>query len=431
MKKETLVFVCYYFPPETNVGVRRVLFWANYFDSLGYNVVIVTTKKVGSNYISDVLSKTVTVIEYTAFSANILSIKDAVDFKNTDVKSKSSNINSLLKMFKRKYINPVLGQLFDFRIINILFFIININLGRYNKILSPIIDNNSVIISTAPPWPVHILGKYISKKFECRHFVDYRDPFSNNHMFSSLFSNFEVLIDKFICKSASAIFTVSPSWVSYYKSFQENVFLLRNGFDVDMFDFLMKPQYVGDNKNTLVLNYFGSIEHPARIPYKLLDFLRHTSLNISVDFYGSCSLIQEILNSEPELLGKIELKGVLSYSETIETMKSSCINLVCESTGNSTLSHNGLIPTKVYEYIASLRPIVALVNKDSDMIDVLKKSRLLVNEEVDDTNLEALFYQIINNGVKVNPDIDYIKTLSRQNVSDSLLGIVGLKNENF
>lgn len=426
MYDKTIVLTCYYFPPETNVGVRRVLFWANYFESIGYNVVVVTTKKVGSSTIFNVVNKNITLIEYSLFSANIIQFSNCYETVPEVYRTNpSSRLRDLMIKIKRKFVNPVLGQLFDFRLINIFSFMLNVRLGRYKSIIENLSKQDCVVISTAPPWPVHVLGKFLSKRLNCKHFIDYRDPFSNNHIFSSFFANTEVKIDRALCKSAAGVFSVSPSWVNYYKSFNKNVYLLRNGFDKTMFDFNQNTVSLEANKkNMLVLNYFGSIEHPSRVPHELLDLLRKTDLNIRADFYGSCSLIEELLNEDPRLRSRVHLKGILSYQETIDTMKSSDINLVCESTGQSTWSHNGLIPTKVYEYIASLRPIVAIINEDSDMVEVLKNSGLLVNDTFLNTDLELLFSKLIKDGIVLNPNTSYIQSLSRQNVSDSLLEII-------
>lgn len=415
-----VIFVCHYFPPQTNVGIRRVLFWANFLTESGYKVTVLTTKKTNSSKMYDVLDDNVEVIEFDFWNASL--VNKSLMTKEEKVRSgtKVPFFKSHLTKFKRRFINPYVGQLADHRLIPVIGFLLSMKLGRYSKILNMGNYSRNTIISTVPPWPMHLLGAEMAKKFNANFFADYRDPFSNNHIFSSNLSKIEEIIERRILSRADAVFTVSESWVSYYKHFNPSVHLLRNGYDETMFSEESEPPE--NSRNKLILNYFGSIEHEERLPKLLIDYVNKCEISLELNFYGSCNLLEEyILNRG--LTRNIKIRGTLSYIDTIKTMKNSDVNVVSESLHGSTPSHRGLIPTKIYEYMAAGRPILAIVSHQSDMIPLLKKSGLLINEAVHtESDIDNALRSVSSK--KYIASGEYIKSLSRQATTKKLVSLI-------
>ncbi|MGR5265823.1 hypothetical protein ACPV38_17670 [Photobacterium damselae] len=416
----SIVFVCNYFPPEEHVGVRRVSFWVNYFSGLGYKVTVVTTSKKQSEKLYHFIDKRVNVYEYGYFKINKVPFVE-VDRDNNNLVVQETNFVSKLKKIKRKYINPIFGQVLDFRIIPIIFQMVKIKFGGDKEIINEIF-RNSVVISTSPPWVSHIFAIFLSKRSQSKLIIDYRDPFSNNYMFSSKFCWLETFIDKYICRSADVVTTVSESWLNYYKEFNDNTILIRNGFDLNMFEKDVPITIKSDR--VINLSYFGSIEHPLRIPRTLMDFLEKTKKNIKINFYGSCSLIEDIVNRSSSLSDKVILHGPKSYDECIRIMKSSEINFVSESVVFNTWSSRGLIPTKIYEYIASGRPIIAELDPYSDAAKILRQSGLLLAPILVDPDYEKIFDDLDLNNFKIKKDNNFIYSLSRQSSTNILEKII-------
>jgi len=417
-----IVFVCHYFPPETNVGIRRILFWANYLSDKGFPVLVITTKKANSSSMFEVLSDKVEVVEYGFFGASkvtkILKSRGDEDTVNRNVRE--NKLIKLLTFIKRNVINRYIGQIVDSRLINVFGFIISLFFGRHKDVL----DKNSlikgVLISTSPPWPMHVLGAFLSKKYEMDFYADYRDPFSNNHIFSNNLHKIEEQIERIILRNAKGVFSVSNAWVDYYKEYHSNVLLLRNGYNELMFS--SDAKYDNKISSTIDLNYFGSIEHKERIPKILIEYVNRTKLDINLNFYGSCNLLAKYLNDH-DLTKNVKIMGTLPYGAAIEKMKSSDINVVCESMNGKTSSHRGLIPTKIYEYMAAKRPILALVSSDSEIYPMIRESGLLINEPIiifEDIEQYILKYKTI----ELTPNVDYIKDLSRQVVAEKLIELI-------
>lgn len=425
-----IIFICHYFPPQDNVGVRRVSFWANFFSEEGHEVTVVTTKKNNSENLYKVIDTKVKVIEYGFFSLNEVSRTNVVEkeFPQQLVpvdKKHSSNSNNIaikiLLKIKRRIVNPILGQLIDHRLFPVMSLIVRSKLGMTTKYLGFLKSSEKTIfISTVPPWPSHLLGVHFSKKYKHALLADYRDPFSNNHVFSSKFSFIEERIDRWVANNSYAVITVSPSWQNYYRNYKDEVLLLRNGFDEKIFDLKTEVRDEGvvlASQDTLILSYFGTIENYARMPLSLLEFLKTTKKNIIIKFFGSCGLIEEYVDQHPVLKNKVKICGTVSYLQASQEMKRSMINLVAEAEDREAMSNRGLIPTKVYEYLAALRPIIAVVNKNSDMVEILTKSGLLIHTIDGDIDYERILDKENLKKITISPDVEYISSLSRQRVA--------------
>lgn len=417
-KINSIVLVCHYFPPQQNVGVRRVLFWANYFSSIGIKVVVVTTKKRNSGEMYHLLDEKVGVIEFSFWGAEIVTKTTVSEGAGGNVQSKLktkeySTFYSTLRYIKQRFVNTNFGQLLDPRLFSVLGFMFVAKFGGLKKFTS-VLSGASVVLSTAPPWPVHLVGRALASSLNAKFVVDYRDPFSNHHMFSPRFAFLEEWIDAKICKSADVVFTVSPSWVEYYSKFNEKTFLIRNGYDESL---LSKGLFRDSNESDsshVELSYFGSVEHESRFPYLILDFIERCDLDVQLNFYGACPLVLSYIKQHPKLLNKVFVHGQMEYSAAISKMARSEINFVCEMIGGDRFSSRGLIPTKIYEYIACGRPILALVDPGSDMVQLLRKSGLLMNPSLSINHLQNEIVEFKKNKKNFIADKNFVSGLSRQ-----------------
>ncbi|MDF1866668.1 MAG: hypothetical protein P1U70_17660 [Saprospiraceae bacterium] len=427
---KTIFLVCHYFPPDDNVGIRRVLFWANKFSESGYSVNVITTPKRNSWLAYEHLSDSINIFEFGIWGLRKVNRVGQVNSKsvNSDnyIISKSSHF---LRYFKQKFVNKFFGQLFDNRLLNALPFLYHLKFSGKNDccdIFKSINFNKSIIISTAPPWPVHLVSIALSKKFGLRLVIDYRDPFSSNHVFSQNFSSIESAIDRYICKSANFVTTVSPSWVRYYQQYSDKVFLIRNGYDESIMDssnfpFLDHVTINADN-GILKLGYFGSIEVFSRIPTNLIDFVYNKKNIIELNFYGRCSLAEEFVQKKYGHADNINFLGVCKYDVALNQMSKMSVNIVSESFG-LTLSEVGLVPTKIYEYIRVSRPVLAIMSRESDSVNILESSCLLLKcLSAENTDFSFLY----DNSIKYDfyPNISYIKSLSRGESFKRLIEII-------
>ena len=427
-----LVIVCHYFPPHNSCGVRRVLFWANFLANNGHNITVLTSKKIKRKIRPQHVHHSVKIIDFSYGKLRKLESGKLQDFAFA-ANNKSSLFIKIATQIKRKIFNPTFGQILDPNIFSVLVTIATLfwqNLMA-NKSTRDIFDN-SLILSTSPPWSMHLLGLSISKIFKLPLIIDYRDQFSENHMFGGYFGFLEKKLDIMFCKFASKIITVSPSMKKYYSQFNNEVEIIMNGYDPQLF----WPSDVPPNE-ICVIRYFGSIHHKSRLPVILFEGLKEKIRankqnypKLRVEFFGDVPLVEAYLLKNPELKEIVMIKGNLPLTGVRSLMASADYNLMCETMEGETLSHRGVMTTKLFEYLAVQRPVLAIISPFSDVIKVLKKSGMLVGPFQSTTDI---LHWLENYNLKQHdfmPNIDYITSLSRVEGAETLIKLLNQSYEN-
>lgn len=427
MNASRLVLVCHYFPPYNNCGVRRVLFWANSLAEKGHDVTVLTSRKTKSRLRPEGLHPRIKMVD---FSFGRLRKIEKGKIKSFDFSAHSSGSwweNIALKI-KRKLLNPTLGQLADPNIFSVILTLLFIWLRNLVSSKNSEIDyTDATIISTAPPWSMHLLGYGLSAFYKRPLLIDYRDQFSNNHMFGGLFNWIEYKIDYYLCKRARKVITVSPSMKAYYINFNKDTELIMNGYDPSLF---WPNDKNFSTSNFFNISYFGSIQHESRVPRILLEALKETSVDVSLNFYGDVPLVNDYLIQNPELRNIVKINKGVPLADVRNLMTNSDFNLMCETMSGNSLSHSGVMTTKLFEYLAVQRPVLALISPNSDMAPVLLKSGLLNGPFQSKSEVLGWLNSLKNRTLEFTPNKEFIKTFSRENGVDLLTNILEEINEN-
>jgi hypothetical protein len=401
--KELNVF-SYYFPPNDAVGTRRVNYWIKYFTKRDYNVNVFTCNHgILPDYLTVIPNLN---IYYITFSG----IKDAKQYKriqanNGKVEVTESKLTKVLKTVKRKFINPFLGQLFDYRILLAIPFYFSIKNKRFDHIRK----TKSVTIATTPPWFVLYWAILFKRRSNTKLIIDYRDQFSNNPMFAGVFVSLEKRLDKFLSTSADHITVVSEGIKNYYGKWNQKVNVIYNGFDEEKFTNI-EERIENPKATSLEFSYYGSILHESRIPGNFIHFLSKNveRYNFVVNTYGDCDYLERhIKDKHPNLLPHFIFNRSIPFDQVAKNLEKSNINLVFEEKNPTSQSQFGTIPTKIFEYIAAGRPIIAEMSQEVEAYKFLKKSGLLLNnfdERNDDLRLDT----------ELEYDLLFAKTLSRE-----------------
>ena len=427
MNSYKVVLICHYFPPHNNCGVRRVLYWANSLANKGHDVTVLTSKKTKYKLRPEGLHQKVKIVDFSFGRLRKLEVGAMQSF---DFSAQSNEVwwKRIALKIKRKLLNPNFGQLADPNLPSVIATIFTIWLrGRITSKNSKIDFKDATIISTAPPWSMHLLGCALSIIFRRPLLVDYRDQFSNNHMFGGYLGWLEYKIDNYLCKRASKVITISPSMRSYYSNFNTSTELLMNGYDPSLF-------WANDNSfklsSPIKIRYFGTIQHATRLPILLLEALQETSTNVNLDFYGDVPLITEYLIENPQLKNIVTINKGVPVAEVRALMANSDFNLMCETMLGNSLSHTGVMTTKLFEYLAVERPVLALISPSSDMVSALSESGLLNGPF--QTKLEVLDWlnTLKDSNFKFAPNQKHIQKFSRETSVGLLIDILDDLNEN-
>jgi hypothetical protein len=315
------------------------------------------------------------------------------------------------KNFKRVFINPFLGQIFDLRIFYTLvcFLHFYFNKNKYKYITH--------IIATSPPYFVitwAIVFRYLNN---VKFILDYRDQFSNNNMFSGKFRFLEERIDRYFCSKTDLITVVSHNIKEYYSLFSKNVEVVYNGFDESKFIGIKENSHIL-NRNFIKFCYVGSILHKSRMPVFFIDFLSNSNFEYCVEIIGEASIVEEYISDKyPSILSNFIFKKRVPFEQIPAIISKADITLVFEEMNPRSKSQFGTIPTKIYEYIASMKPIISEMSPLIEGHGILLKSGLLIH------NFTS-FDQSVQLSKVLNPDLDFIKSFSRYNSTKLFLDFI-------
>lgn len=239
-----------------------------------------------------------------------------------------------------------------------------------------------VIYSTYPEITNHFIASRVSKRLRVPWVMEYRDPWSPRCLpkwnqagvsHSKIRNKLEAYFErKFFDTATLAVVVTDPMAVEYaamYENHSQKLRVVHNGYDETCFS------HFSDLENKFTLTHAGSLYGGNRNPEPLLRAIQELSDSIcSPDKFR----LRMIGNSEPNvastvdklgLNGVVEFTGRLTYQETARYLMRSHVNLIIDQ-------GIGNLPTKVFDYIGSRRPILALCPAASEVARFVREHGL-------------------------------------------------------
>lgn len=415
-----IVFITHYFPPLNSSGARRINAFAKYFAAWGHEVTVVTTTKSEQDgLLTEVVPDYLRLLEidnWGKLTASPCLDRAAVNAK-FGVETRSGSGRVLLKI--KRYVMKWLGQVLDHRLVFALHFISPSLAPEVRAALS----EADVIMSSCPPWPTHLAGWFIRRRFKKYWVADYRDQFSGNHILrGSVFSRpMETGLDRWLLKRADCVTVISEPMQEYYAQFHPHVFCIENGYDEGVFEEVRAtfeaPQSRAD-EGELVVRYMGSIT-TDRIPkafFQAIAQLNSTpGKTVVIEFYGESTLLREALSRvAPEAIPYVRFHPQLSYGRAIHAMLSSDALFFVETSDNSSHSARGVLTTKLFEYLAARKPVIAEISPSSLAARYIEQSGLGVVITTDVTEMQRELSKFRSMGKPLLANDKFIDSLSRK-----------------
>lgn len=410
-----VVFITHYFPPLNSSGARRVNSFAKYLSEWGHDVTVVTTKKTFRdglltesvpNYLKLMEINNIGQIDHT-------SVVDKFDSK---IETRSLLGRFLLRI--KRFLMKFFGQLLDHRLV----FAIQFASPMLAANVKAALNDADVVVTSCPPWLMHLAGWFVKKRFKKKWVADYRDQFSGNHILRGSFISrpIEVMVDRWLLQQADFVSVISSPMKDYYEKFHSNVICIENGYDESVFEqahlSLLKDNH--QQCNDFVVRYMGTIT-ADRIPevfFKaILELNQSSTKKIVVEFYGESSLLRGILNDlNPNLISYVKFKPQLSYIDSIKAMLTADALFFIETSDNSSCSSRGVLTTKLFEYLAAKKPIIAEIKQESLAAKYIELSGLgiVISTEMEDM-LRGLT-SLLDETTLLNVNDEFIKSLSRK-----------------
>jgi len=235
-----------------------------------------------------------------------------------------------------------------------------------------------IILSSYGPSACHSVGSYLSKSYSIPWVADYRDLWCDNpgYSYSPMRHCIESAYEKKMVTSADYITSVSVPLVKNLEHrFKKNkIMCIPNGFD----ETIIKRGKQSENGFSFVYTgritpIFRDIEPLFRVLYRLLTEGLIEWDDIKIHFYGdNDNWLSELVHSY-SLQNCTYLHGQVSYTESLLAQRNAQVLLLL--TWNDP-KQEGVITGKLFEYLASGRPILAIGHYlDTEVKGLLNKTR--------------------------------------------------------
>ena len=244
--------------------------------------------------------------------------------------------------------------------------------------LSKYIQENNIetIITTGPPHSLHLIGMQLKQKLGVKWLADFRDPWTTIGYHKKLkLTNRSATkhkqLERDVLQSADEIITTSYTTSKEFQSIvNKKITTITNGYD---------NQEITSKKldEKFTISHIGSLlsERNPKVFWKVFQEL----LNENEDFKNNFQLnligvvSDDVLNSiyNHQLKNYVNLVGYVSHQEAVNYQKQSQVLLLIEIDSDDTKC---IIPGKLFEYMVSERPIIAIGPEGADVESIIKET---------------------------------------------------------
>ncbi|WP_338647964.1 glycosyltransferase family 4 protein [Flavobacterium sp. KS-LB2] len=373
MEPKKILIITYYWPPAGGPGVQRWLKFVKYLPDFGVQPIVYIPENptypiVDENLVQEVSDKAI------ILKQNIFEPYQLASFLSKN-KTKKMNSGIIPNQKKQNFLDKTLlwirGNLFipDARV-----FWVKPSVAFLEKY---IVENNiDTIVTSGPPHSLHLIGLELKQKLDLKWFADFRDPWTTIGYHKSLrLSRFAAkkhkALEHQVLNTADTIIVTSKTTKTEFQAITTKpIAVLTNGYDTEnvekqTLDSKFSLAHIGSflsERNPLIL-WESLVELSTEIP----DFKSH----LEVKLIGAVS--QEVLETITQFGLKPYLNnlGYVSHTEAIAHQRKSQVLLLIEINSEDTKS---IIPGKLFEYMVSNRPIIAIGPKDSDFAEIITET---------------------------------------------------------
>lgn len=411
--------IAYYFPPMGLSGVQRTLKFTKYMKEFNWEPTVITSGKTG----------------YFAHDNSLM--KEAEEAGIRIIRTGAKDPNTLLSKFGtikipteniRKFLNRCSQTIF-----------IPDNKISWSKKAAKIADemlskeNFDIIFVTCPPFSSFEAIAELKKKYDIPLFVDYRDLW-----FDSYFSFYPTPLHRSIHKNAEykslkasdrIIVTNRQIKEKLLKNYGflsfDDIIIIRHGYDAKDFE-NVEPEPAVQKNRKMILTYSGVfIEYcsPNNFlkAFKLLTRERpDIASNIELHFIGLLGKDHWKLIKKLKLEEFIKYHGYLEHNEVIKKIIS--CDVLWFTIGRKK-NIEAILPGKVYEYVGSQKPVIALVPDGAAKTSMEEYKASFITDPDDIVAIKNTLihvHKLYKSGELPKPEEDYVKQHERKSLTEVL-----------
>ncbi len=381
---QKVLIVLYYWPPAGGPGVQRWLKFAKYLPEFGIEPIIYAPKNPNYPIVDESLLKEI--------PTNIKIVKQPIlepyGFAKIFSKNKTETISSGIIQKKKK--QSFLEKMLLFIRGN--FFVPDARkfwVKPSVKFLKDFIQKEGIetVVTTGPPHSLHLIGLQLKQELGIKWITDFRDPWTTIGYHQELKltqknKKKHLALEKEVLQQADTILVTSfTTHKEFASKTNQPVITITNGFDGE----IAKADVKLDEKFTI--SHIGSLlskRNPTVLWKVLSDLCKDNEAfkkALHIQLIGKVS--EEVLNdlATSYLKNNFEYLGYLNHSKINSYQESSKVLLLVEIDSEIT---QGIIPGKLFEYLKSNRPILALGPQNWDVgviLDSVKRETYFLHND--------------------------------------------------
>ena len=278
------------------------------------------------------------------------------------------------------------------------------------------------IFTTAPPHSLFLMALLVKKITKVKLILDYRDPWALSRWDrgNSIKSVLERWLEQSAIKAADLCLFVTPKlqaeYSKAYAQYDPNKFkVFSNGYDPDDFKHIIKSDFSAPDKDYIYFVHLGTLykkRDPSNLFKAIAELINEGVLNPQQVVFEFIGTVARELRGIYDLVKELKLQEVVRFSppvpfkDSLQTMyKADGLLLIQPGTDLQ-------IPAKLFEYMVTGKPILAIAEPDSATEQAILQGRLGVFAPAD--NIEKIktsmvkYLELINN--KIEPNKAYIES---------------------
>lgn len=374
-----VLIITYYWPPSGGSGVQRWLKMSKYLPEFGWQPVIYTTENAEYPIIDPSLEKDIApnievirrpIVEPYTLYKKFLCIKKEETVKMGFIHEKEKK-----KGWKENLSLWIRGNLFipDARCWWVKPSV------RYlkNYLQDHPID---AIISTGPPHSMHLIAMKLKKDLGIPWIADFRDPWTEIDYYNDLHltpwaDRKHHRLELEVLTQADKVVTVAPDGARRLGRIgNRNVRTIYNGFDRD--DDVQTPVSLPDTFTITYLGVLSKIQNPNNLWQAMAELIKEDSgfdKNLKINMIGQIDSTVVSSIDENGLTQHVNYSPCIPHAQVSAAHRSSTLLLLLLMPDSEPRA-KGLVTGKLFEYMASGRPILCIGPENGDAARILRET---------------------------------------------------------
>ena len=418
-----VLIITYYWPPSGGSGVQRWLKMSKYLPEYGWQPVIYTTENAEYPIIDPSMEKDVPadmevirrpIFEPYSFYKKFIGIKQDETVKMGFIQEKEKK-----KGWKENLSLWVRGNFFipDARCYWV---------KPSVKYLKEYLKTHPVdaIISTGPPHSMHLIAMKLKEDLGIPWIADFRDPWTEIDYYKDLHltrlaDRKHHRLEQEVLTKADKVVTVAPDGARRLGRLgNRNVRTIYNGFDRD--DDAQTSVNLPEKFTITYLGVLSKIQNPNNLWQALGELIKEDdgfNNNLKINMIGQID--RSVVNAI-DLIGltqHVTYSPCIPHDQVSAAHRSSTLLLLLLMPDNEPRA-KGLVTGKLFEYMASGRPILCIGPEDGDAARILKETGAGQTVSFGDKNktkeiIKHLYQRYLENDLEGNTN-PKVESYSRQ-----------------